>query len=244
MSSYCMKCKSKTGCVNGQKIACKNGAGMMKSECSDCGSKKCQIIPKSQQKGDGSESFASESYKGKNKRAQEVDGYKYDRASSNKNIAIYKNDQGKAIVANRGTDLSSKKKAVEDLKNDALIVLGKTNKLGHRVEKTKKAINNLQSQGYDVTATGHSLGARVTYEAVKKGNTKADLYSVGSSPADKIKKNKTTNTNITSYRNKYDPVASNAGSLGIKNDNVNSKLHANPHALDHFKQAGGGVCKF
>ena len=240
-----MKCKSKTGCVNGQKVMCQNGRGMYKSECSDCGCKKSQILGKQQsQSGDGSESFASEAYRGKNKRAEEVEGYKYDRSKSNKNIAVYKNAEGKAIVANRGTDLSSKKKALEDLKNDALLVADKTNKLGNRVQKTKKAIKSLENEGYDVTATGHSLGARVTYEAVKKGNTKADLYSVGSSPADKIKKHKVSNQNITSYRNKYDPVAMNANSLGIKNDKVNSKLHVNPHALDNFKQSGGGICNF
>ena len=238
MSSYCLKCRKQTGSSGERSITSATGRQMLQSTCSACGTKKSKFVPKgSSQTGAGIESskFASESYKGQKKRADEIDGYKLDKSMSSRNVAVYKNDQGQAIVANRGTDLSRKSTRGQDLKNDALIAAGKSGKMD-RVKKTVKKNEALSSQGFEVTNVGHSLGGRVAYEASKRTGNAADVFSVGSSPLDR--KQSTTNTNITSYRTKNDPVAMNATRLGVK-ENIISQSSMNPHALSQFVNASG-----
>ena len=240
MSSYCVKCRSSTGNTKERKVVGQSGRGMIKSECKDCGTTKCKFVGK-QQGGKGNEKFASEAYKTQKKRAEEIDGYKLDKSLSNRNIAVYKDEaSGKAIVSNRGTDLSRKSTRGQDLKNDAFIVAGKAGKID-RVKKTVKKNEELAKQGYTVTNTGHSLGGRVAYEASKRTGNAGEVYSAGTSPLDKKQKAK---ENIVSHRNKYDPVAANTKRLGIKNDNVDKSVKLNPHTLDNYTQKGGGVCNF
>ena len=229
MSSHCLKCKKQTDSVNEQQVLSKTGRMMLQSNCSICGTKKSKFIKGQSGAGIESSKFASESYRGQKKRADEIDGYKLDRSLSNRNIAVYKNDQNQAIVANRGSDLSRKSTRAQDLKNDALIVVGKAGKID-RVKKTVKTNQSLSDQGYAVTNVGHSLGGRVALEASKRTGNSADIFSVGSSPLDR---RQTAPSNVTSYRTKNDLVALNAPRLGVR-DQIIPQTSVNSHSLSQF----------
>lgn len=47
-STYCVRCKTKTGNAKGSehKVTTKNGRLMLKSKCSSCGSGKCKFLKK------------------------------------------------------------------------------------------------------------------------------------------------------------------------------------------------------
>jgi hypothetical protein len=152
-------------------------------------------------------------------------------------MAVYKNEKGEALLANRGTDVSRKSTALKDLKNDAMILLGKSGKMD-RVEKSVKKTKELQDQGYEVKQVGHSLGGRVAYETAKKTGTSADVFSTGTSPLDKKQR---ANENISSYRTKNDPIAMNTDKLGVKDNIVKQVVDMNPHTVSNFtEQSGSG----
>ncbi len=44
MSSYCVKCKAKTGNTNESLATTKNGRKMLKSKCQKCHGSKCQFV--------------------------------------------------------------------------------------------------------------------------------------------------------------------------------------------------------
>lgn len=230
MSGYCLKCKKNTNSTNSHQITSKNGRHMIQSNCSTCGTKKTKFIS-TKQAGSGIETslMADEAYKEQKKRADEVNGYKLDRNKSTRNIAVYKNDKGEAIVSNRGTDLSRKSTAMKDLKDDAKIVVGKAPK--ERIKKTVKVTKELQAQGYNVHQTGHSLGANIASNTARKTGTTADVYSAGSSL---FGKQQSKNENVTSYRTKNDPIALSVNRLGVGKDIIIEQKGNNPHSLKQF----------
>lgn len=236
MPAYCLKCKTQTESLNETQTTSPSGKTMIKSKCAVCGGNK-SMFTKSQ-KGAGIETskFAKEAYKGKNQRAERIDDYVYDKSKSGRNIAVYKNDKGEAVVSNRGTDLGRKQTILKDLRDDALIAIGKAGKIP-RIRTTVKRNEELQSEGYKVTNVGHSLGGRIASETAKRTGNKAEVYAPGTSPFDR---QRSTTDGVTSYRTALDPVSANTPRLGVE-DKVVKQTRVNPHTLENFlDQVGNG----
>ena len=230
---YCVKCRTNTPDIDTTNYKSKNGRPMTRSKCPVCGTVKTSFIKSVKGKGIENARFAAESYKPRKQRATAIDGYSYDPNRSNRDTAVYINADKKAIIANRGTDLTRKSTRLKDLRDDALILIGKSDKIG-RVKQTVKLNDELTKQGFDVTNTGHSLGSRVAYETSRRTNNPADLFSTGTSPFDRSHK---PSDNITSYRTRSDPIAMNTSRLGV-NDTIVPQTQTNPHTIDNFTGTG------
>lgn len=61
MKCYCVKCKSKTDCLNPKQTLSKNNKPMVRSTCAECGSKKCSFTK--MQEGDGLFGLAKTAFK-------------------------------------------------------------------------------------------------------------------------------------------------------------------------------------
>ena len=100
---------------------------------------------------------------------------------SDYDVAILVNRKTKEIVgAVRGTNPTN----LKDLKDDALIVMGKEKKIP-RVKQIKKKIQAVQKEtGFDdLTFSGHSLGSSISKQLADDMKVPAVLYNRGASPA-------------------------------------------------------------
>lgn len=100
---------------------------------------------------------------------------------SDYDVAILVNKKTKEIVgAVRGTNPSN----IKDLKDDALIVMGKEKRIP-RVKQIKKKIQAVQKETGidDLTFSGHSLGSSISKQLADDMHVPAVLYNRGASPA-------------------------------------------------------------
>jgi len=182
------------------------------------------------------------------KRRKGVEGWSYVPEHSTTYHAIYYEDDGnRAVVANRGT----KVKHVADLQEDLRIILGQGDQ-SPRVKMAVRLGKRIERQtGREVTYTGHSLGANVSYFAGRQHKRPSHNFNLGSSPTQLLKEagkmvkceagfegecldDKTTrNTHI--YHNSADP-------LSVASYYYQAKHHETPsawtnwdaHGLDQF----------
>jgi hypothetical protein len=163
---------------------------------------------------------SKQSYKSKEQR-QNIPGYNYDPELSTKRTAIYVGPSD-VIVANRGTDASD----VSDLKQDALIAIGKVGQTDRvkRAEETAREVKNKYNK--PIVFTGHSLGASVAQELAEKTGSKSIVFNPGASPLGVLNK-KYKNSKV--FSTGIDPIG-----LFAKGKTFSKPTQLNIHSLSNF----------
>lgn len=165
--------------------------------------------------------------------APEVDGWKRDEQLSNINRSVYSKD-GKAKVAFRGTDLSSKKTRWDDLGTDLLIGLGLQD-LSSRMKNAKKT-TDLAAQKYgvnNVSLTGHSLGGTQALYVNRKRGLATNAFNAGISPIDALTRRK-YKPNATSYTVGGDIISNFSSRLKGLRTKVIKPTKSFSHSLANF----------
>lgn len=174
-----------------------------------------------------------------------------DTELSNPDVAILYNPKTKEMVSSiTGSRFTSRKHALRDIKSDVGIALG-LSRLGSRTRNVKSIVKKAQSKykDYDVTLSGHSLGAKTAQNISKSLGIPAVAFNIGSSPlgavTDKIakffgadhKKSNVIHYTTNSLKNKtIDPLSVSGAVLGDANETISVKKKTNDlsHSLKHF----------
>jgi hypothetical protein len=186
--------------------------------------------------------LSEESYKPKENRVRELDGYIYDYDLSTKRTAVYVDKLLKTvIIAHRGTVDKS------DLVQDGYLVAGLLS-LSSRFKNALDIIKNvmLKYPAFSIANTGHSLGGKIAVELGKELpiETKVVAFNPGSSITDigeyaLCSANPSTDQckklrNQKIYSIAIDPIAITSlihpGHVAIKK----SSLKFNPHTLKNY----------
>lgn len=122
--------------------------------------------------------IANEAYRNEVERPQLIGEYEYDTQLSGKKTAVYVDrKRKKAVVSHRGTEISDP----SDLRSDFLGVF-----LGGRDQDPQFAGANVRTlsvknkyKGYDITATGHSLGGTLANYSAEKNRIRSVTFNPG-----------------------------------------------------------------
>lgn len=105
----------------------------------------------------------------------ETRGWKIDNAlSNNRNTVFYNPQTREAVLSVKGTDLDQ----VDDLTNDALIIMGEERQ-GVRYRETRQILENMRQQYPQVSVTGHSLGGRIAIDLAEDFDIPAHVFNPG-----------------------------------------------------------------
>ena len=91
---------------------------------------------------------------------------------------------------------------------------------------------------YNITLTGHSLGASIGTNSSTKNNMKGVFFNIGSgvpSLSSFLKDRRKTNPNIKHYSTNYDIVSIQSKKYPIKQIKVKTKKGLSAHALENFR---------
>lgn len=158
-------------------------------------------------------------------------GYKLDPELSKDNTKVFVGEDNKPVILHRGTTLGKGlKTAIQDIKTDITLGLGKTPKRLTEAKRLTKAVE--AKYGQPSTAYGTSMGG---YLAEKAGSKNAVTYNKAVAPQDLGKKIKKTQKD---YRSNLDIVS--VGALtqrGARLKNIKTKLTdpLTAHSLASFK---------
>lgn len=172
---------------------------------------------------------------------------------NSRDFVVYKNDKGQHYLGVRGTDVfKGDTKKFQDLGEDLLIALGadKTG-LSARNRKANNLLEKLRADVGDdskIMVTGHSLGASVASNLVKKNKGKigGEVYNPGSTPLSivgNLQRGKPVK-NLEIYSTGVDPLSASAfySVKAEKKERVPLKEGVgNPHSLEHFEDLDPGV---
>ena len=184
--------------------------------------------------------FAQLSYENNRETRQQKapEGWILDNELSNRNRAVYFNqDSGMVILAERGTKTSGKS-ALADLATDAGLAMGVTGAQSRfrNSLKTAKAIQQKYAD-YDLVVTGHSLGGSVVKYVAENLDLQGIVFSAHL-PTREILSTAIGNTamgrneNITAYTVPWDPVG--AGMYISGSAHAVKQTESSPHALTNF----------
>jgi hypothetical protein len=177
--------------------------------------------------------FAELSYK--HSMPENMEGYgEYLPKYSNDGIRVYKDDKNKTInMSIRGTDLSDKSRALQDLKSDALgVFLGKKED-DPRFYEASRLTDTLRHKfkDYKINSFGHSLGGSISkYISDKHPEVKSVVFNAGSSPLVREQKQ----SNVVQYRSSGDLI-----SAFNNPSNTGGTFYSNPlmgHSITNFTQ--------
>lgn len=136
------------------------------------------------------------SYNHKKGRRANFDGYQLDEQLSGKRAQVYRNDEGKAIVAHRGTQ------GLRDWITDAGFALGiKGRRFKHAAKVQRAAEKKYGSE--NISTVGHSLGAALAEENGKRSKNVVTLNKP-TRPQDLFKRQRENQVDI---RSSLDPVS-------------------------------------
>jgi hypothetical protein len=129
--------------------------------------------------------IAASSYEPEDKREEFLKDNNIDLEQDNKlsdnEQAVYVDEKDKKVyVSFRGTTPST-----ADVVSDTRIVLG-TLKRGRRYKKSEELMDDVKDKykDYDITSSGHSLGARLSHDISIEKGVKSHSFNIGSSPVD------------------------------------------------------------
>lgn len=158
-------------------------------------------------------------------------GYKLDPELSRDNAKVFTDPEGKPVILHRGTTLGKGlKTAIQDIKTDIQIGLGRTPK---RLTEARRLTKQVETKyGQPSTAMGTSMGG---YLAEKAGSKNVVTYNKAVAPQDLGKKIKKTQKD---YRSNLDIIS--AGALtqrGGRLKNIRTKLTdpLTAHSIKSFK---------
>ena len=156
--------------------------------------------------------------------------------SSNHQRGVYINDNTKDIViAHKGTTSTAKANILSDV-NIAIGMQNTTERFKRATRKDAKIKNAYPD--YNITLTGHSLGASIGTNSSTKNNMKGVFFNIGSgvpSLSSFLKDRRKTNPNIKHYSTNYDIVSIQSKKYPIKQIKVKTKKGLNAHALENFR---------
>lgn len=177
---------------------------------------------------------------------KEVNNYTIDPELSNRNRTTYvHNDTGKATIAYRGTDLSSKKTRGGDLGTDALLALGLQD-LSARFRNAKKhARNAVAKYGVgNVDTVGHSLGGSQSLYINSKLGLPSTSFNPGVSPGFARKSlfdrlsgalfKRPVQKSATIYSTLTDGISTLSPSMANAKTVVVPQRRKNPHSIRNF----------
>ena len=172
--------------------------------------------------------FIQQSYKKRDKRETNINGFNYVLAQSSNTIAIYKNDVTKKVnFVVRGT--ASLKDAIDDLD----IVTGsqsQNSRFKEDFDYFTKLYNMYSNQGYTMFLIGHSLGgAIVNYIGSKYHNVKGFSLNPGSGFGHNY-----TSANIQQVRSTKDIVSLLALNSNTKNIDLGDMNILDSHKVASF----------
>ena len=193
---------------------------------------------------------ASESYKDPSARDREITiaGKQYiiDDNYNKRDFVAYKNpESGDTYLGIRGTDVTKKKKGLDDLWEDAQIATGieklyVTTRNAKAQRLTEQLIKEAGGDKSKVHLSAHSLGSTVALNTGKKYGVSVDAYNPGSSPLQLwtnlksiLKTGKNDLTRI--YSTGVDPISATAYYLFPASKKIKLPWTASdPHSLSNF----------
>ena len=128
---------------------------------------------------------------------EEIGGYLIDKSLSGKRVQVYTNDEGKAVIAHRGT------KGFQDILTDVKVMFG--NKDNDRFKHAKKIQKQAEEKyGKENTTTiGHSLGSIIAEDVGQK----SDKLITYNKPVGLLDINKKVSNKQTDIRTSRDPLS-------------------------------------